>query len=160
MRSVNASAPIVPNTGLGGFELRRNIRDYEGIIGCYFFRDMLRLTLGDPSHASYTFAGSGVGVDVDVRNGKTFRIVAHEGYESALFGKIRVGMNAGDAMRHSPHLCWDEAEGEIHSRTERGVYLDVGGVIFPDEVPKMSIRFIAVYAPETRETLRGASGDW
>jgi hypothetical protein len=146
MEAPDKEAPIVPGVRLGGFELGRNIREYEDTTVPHFIRGKLKLRLPQPFRACYTFGDWGIEIRVDVTDGKIVQIAALKGYRGTLLGEIRVGMPAGDAIRLAPSLYWDGLEARIYSQAERGVFLDIGGSVPESIVSEMTIESIVVFA--------------
>lgn len=158
---VTPDAPIVPGQGLGGLGLRVRVGDLAPLLDRSYLEthgSRHWYELVDRYEARYWFGPIGVGVDV--HNGKVFKLIATEGYDGALLGSIRVGMNAGEAMVAEPRLYHDEAEGLLFVRDHPGVALELAiDDPLADEVAAYPIAAITVFAPEVW-TPRGMRGEW
>jgi hypothetical protein len=152
---IDISLPIVPNHGLGGMELGKNIGEYQLILNgkaVYFFTrchsEDYRL---DGFNAWYTLRGFCMQVGVDVGTGKIFQIRATRGYLGSLFGKIHIGMKAQEAFELVPALYYDEMDEAIYYRSyEEGVALEFAPEETDpllDQVPSLTIEAISVFAP-------------
>ena len=157
---VHLEAPIVPDEGLGGLELRTKITDIQELfMGLGLYQSGI-CELIAPFEARYSLGKGEVQVGVDVRNGKIFKIIAGPGYQGLLFGKISVGMGVGEAMRQEPCLHYDDAEEAVLYRGCPGVMLDVPeSDPFPETVPTLQISAISVYAVEAFSR-DGQKGHW
>jgi hypothetical protein len=154
---VDLKAPIIPDDGLAGLRLRSRIADLQELVD---HSNAESFRLASPFEARYLLAGGRVGVGVDVRNGKVAKLIAHSGYEGALFGSIVVGMPVREALRLDSRLWYSETEEVLLCRGVPGVALDVpAGDFSPDQVLEMSIEAISVYAHEI-ETASGQAGEW
>jgi hypothetical protein len=91
-------------------------------------------------------------VAADIRTGRIFKIIAHDGYTGLLLGKISVGMRIGDVKRLLPDLAYDEGSDLFLINGVDGVSVDVA-VQEPDpgEVDNMLVSAISVYDAELRE---------
>ena len=148
------SLPIVPNHGLGGMELGRNIGEYQLILNgkaVYLFTrchsEDYRL---DGFNAWYTFREFCMQIGVDVRTGKIFQIRATRGYLGSLFGKIQIGMKAQEAFELVPALYYDEMDEAIYCRGQEGVALEFAPEEtdpLVDQVPSLTIEAISVFSP-------------
>jgi hypothetical protein len=142
-------APIVPNVGLGGLELRRPIAEIAPLLnrlpGRYTRKDWVEV---DPPWEIRYLLGA-VMVAADVRTGMIFKLSALEGYTGLLFDEISVGMTVRDAQRLEPQLYYDEGRELLLVRDTPGVSLDVPEIDpDPAEVPAMRISAISVFAAE------------
>jgi len=151
---IDIRLPIVPNHGLGGFEVGKNIGQYDLIwegkevdIFSGFHPEDYRLSNFD---AWYTFRREHVQVGVDVMTGRIFQIRAMKGYLGSLFGKIQIGMKAQEALELVPGLYYDENDEVIYCRGQEGVALEFA----PEEidppvalVPSLTIEAISVFSP-------------
>jgi hypothetical protein len=159
---IDASAPIVPNVGLGGLRLRMNARELQPDLevldsGTW---DPAQYRLARPFEARYRFAEGAVEAAVDVRNGKLFRLRARSGYRGTLRG-VGVPSRARDALSALPGFAYDEAEELILSSGEPGVALELAEIDpDPADVPNLQIVAISVFAPEAFETAAGMDGIW
>ena len=154
---VDIYAPIVADKSLGGLALRVRLYDIQDLVGS-LLADSCQLK--SCFEAEYSLAGGKIGVAVDVRNGKVFRLTAYQGYEGKLFGSIRVGTSVGEAFSLEPKLYYDEAEELILCRGICGVSLEVQGIDpDPEAVPAMTIEAISVFAEEI-DTQQGMRGIW
>jgi hypothetical protein len=152
---IDISLPIVPNHGLGGMELGKNIGEYQLILNgkaAYLFSQFhsedYRL---DGFNAWYTFQEFSMQIGVDVRTGKIFQIRAMKGYLGSLFGKIHIGMKAQEAFELVPALYYDEMDEAIYYRShDEGVALEFAPEETDprlDQVPSLTIEGISVFAP-------------
>ena len=147
---VRTEAPIVPAEGLGGFKLRAHVSELEDILDSIYVKNLRNprwYELVSLYEARYDLGP--VAVAVDVRNGKVFKVIASEGYEGKLFGKIHVGMSVREAMALEPRMYYDEAEEGLYLKGCPGVVLEVPeDDPWPREVRSYPISAISVYAPE------------
>jgi hypothetical protein len=152
---IDISLPIVPNHGLGGMEVRKNIGEYQLIwngkavwLFSFLHREDYRL---DGFNAWYRFPHFSMHVGVDVRTGKIFQIRATRGYLGSLFGKIHIGMKAQEAFELVPALYYDEMDEAIYYRShDEGVALEFAPEETDprlDQVPSLTIEGISVFAP-------------
>ena len=143
---IDTGLPIIPDQGLGGIELRRNIEDYDRVLSEVL--GDLDWGLNFPFHAAYTLRSYSIEISVDIRNGTVSRIAALDGYHGTLFGKIGVGMSVSEALELAPDFYYDEMETIFFSEIHDGVFLDIGADAPLDMVPSLAIEAIWVYAPE------------
>lgn len=157
---VHLEAPIVPDEGLGGLELRTKIGDVQELFMGLGLYQSGSCELVPPFEARYSLGKGEVQVGVDVRNGKIFKIIAGSGYQGSLFGKIFIGMEVGEAMTREPCLHYSESEEAVLYKGCPGVTLDVPEIDpSPETVPAMRISAISVYATEAF-SLDGQRGRW
>jgi hypothetical protein len=157
---VDLGAPIIPGESLAGLRLRTPIGRLERTLQRFQLADDLKLKLQPVFEASYRVAGGAVGIAVDVRNGKIFRITARAGYKGCLFDQIRVRMRVREAFRLEPRLYYSEAEELILCRDVPGLSLDVSAVDpLPAAVPDLTIAAINVLIPEL-DSLQAQNGNW
>jgi hypothetical protein len=163
IHGVHIDAPILPNQALGGIELRTSLLDIQDMLLAQYVRlvSVLDHTWYGMYHlfeARYHIGP--VSIAVDVRNGKIFKLIAHEGYQGKLFGTIAVGMRVQDALDLEPRLYFDEAEGLILCQGVDGVVIDVDeDDPDPAMVPSKFIHAISVEATEVW-TRPGFEGSW
>ncbi|QDV38390.1 hypothetical protein [Tautonia plasticadhaerens] len=157
---IDLDAPIVPDEGLGGVALREELStQLAGLLDASPGGDA-SFELVSPAEARFRPGDGEVEIAVDVRTGRIFKLIARPGYRGTLFGAIRVGMTAQEAMRLEPRLYFDEAEGALYCRGVAGVQLDLDDPDPPSGlVPGLPIVAICVFAKEI-ETLGGQDGDW
>jgi hypothetical protein len=158
--AVDLNAPIVPDRGLGGITLRTPLRAMRSLVEPLLLQAPGRVRMVGLFEVEYTLADGAVGLSVDVRNGKVFRIAARRGYCGSLLDGIVVGMGVRAAMQREPRLYYSEAEGTILLRGVVGVSLDIAD---PDpdlvDVPAGTIEGISVWAKEIL-TRSGQDGHW
>ena len=153
-------APIVPDEGLGGLHLRMEIRAYQDHLVDLGLIHEGSFELASPIEALYRIGRGEVEIAVDVRNGRIFKLIAGSGYRGTLFGRVRVGMTAREAMCREPRLDFDEAEGGLICRDVDGLHIGLGDPDPPAKlVPDLTIETICVFAKEI-VTLQGQEGDW
>lgn len=156
----NLHAPIIPNVGLGGFQLRAPLIDFQDTLMKCLSYEPPSFSLNTPFEACYQFENGSIEVWVDVRNGKVFKITAKNGYQGQLFEGVMVGLNAGEGMKRHPALFYDESEELILCKSVRGVSLDISETDPPpDLVPALSISAISTYIQEI-DTLPALEGKW
>lgn len=159
---LDITANIVPDHSLGGLSLRLRLMDIQELISGRGFTKKGSFDLVSPFTALYRLgpANEEIGISVDVRNGKIFKLTAYQGYQGKLFGLIEVGMRIKDAIKLEPKLFYDEAEEHIRCEGVEGLAIDVPEIDPPPElVNEMIISAISVYAKGIT-TLEGQSGNW
>jgi len=157
---IDLFAPIQPNHGLGGLQLRSHISALSELVAGLGVSRPGSYELTRPFEATYSFGEGGIRCALDVRNGKVFKLIAAEGYKGKFGDRIHVGMNVRDAILVEPRLFYSEAEECILCEGVEGIVFDVP-VQDPDpsEVPSLVISSIAVYAVEAF-TAAGQQGNW
>ncbi len=148
---VDTDEPVTPNVSLGGFRLRTPLLELKELLFAFYVKNLAEkpdwYDLVDLYEARYDLVP--IAVCADVRNGKIFKLIAQRGYEGKPFGKLHVGMNAGEAMALEPRLYYDEAWEGLYVKGCPGVTLDVPEEDpYPHEVPSYPIWAISVYAEE------------
>jgi len=157
---IQLDGEIVPNVGLGGLRLRSKLFDIQDLIYAWASPDKPSYELISPFEARYRLGAGAVGIGVDVRNGKVFKLSAYPRYKGKLFGKIDVGMNIRDAITVEPSLYYDEADGLIRCLGVKGLAIDLSADDPPPElVPTLKIAAISVFAEEVN-TAEGQTGNW
>jgi hypothetical protein len=158
-RQFDRAAPIVPNRGLGGLQLRVSLASLQSFLAGLGVFDRGAYGLVAPFDARYRMDDYCVEIAADPRNGRVFRLSALPGYEGLLLGGIRVGMSVQDAIRIAPFEL-NEMEGVLELTSAPGVVLEVDD---PDPDPRLLARLpvarISVFAVEI-ESLAGQSGEW
>lgn len=155
----NKNDDILPNVALGGCQLRISLKEVQSdLIGLGLYRPG-RYRLRDPFEAIYEVSEYSIGITVDVRNGKIFRICALEGYEGKLFSNIYAGQSVSEAMKMDDRIFYHEPEGVLYFKDCPGVLLDIGDDPPAEIVPQLSIVAICVFAPEVF-TPAGSLGNW
>jgi hypothetical protein len=154
------TAPIVPGESLGGIALRQHITALDEMIMKNYWMHPAEYDWYFMSHIhELTYRIGNISICIDVRNGKVFKLIAHEGYKGKLFGKIAVGMSIEDAMTACPDLHYDEDDWIVRSRQHEGIVIDAEEIDpDPATVGTLPIRGIAVFVPEafSGTGLRGA----
>jgi hypothetical protein len=159
---ISATAPRVPNEGLRGLELRTPLTELQDILRKFDIEN------ADPMGGWYELVTEyearyelgPVEIGVDVRDGKVFKLIAKRSYQGKLFGKISIGMNAGEAMTLEPRLYYDEIEDGLLVRGCEGIMVDVPEIDPPPHmVPSHRISAISVYAEEAVAP-EGQKGRW
>lgn len=153
-------APIIPDHGLGGLELRANIWELNNFLSAFGVWEKRAFDLVSPYVAEYRLADGIIALNVDVRNGRIAKMSAFDGYQGYLFGTVKVGMKVSNACRLDSRLYYDEAEGLILCSGIEGVALALVEVD-PDplHVLESNIHSITVFAHEIL-TISGAEGKW
>ncbi|NJL33330.1 MAG: hypothetical protein HC893_05060 [Chloroflexaceae bacterium] len=158
--AVDIMAPILPNEGLGGFRLRTGIIEIQRFIRYLEMQSALSYKPYNLFVVRYMLENDTVSIDVDVRNGKIFQLMAGRAYQGLLFGTIKVGMPVKEAMAFDPRLYYDEVEEVILCKGCPGVSLNVPEIDPPPElVPEMVIDAISVYIAEI-DTYNAQYGYW
>jgi hypothetical protein len=159
-KAIDLFAPIKPNRGLGGLQLRSHISGLsELLVGLGVSRPGT-YELTRPFEATYSFGDGGVRCAVDVRNGKVFKLIATKDYKGKFGDRVHVGMTVKDAIAVEPRLFYSEAEECIFCKGVEGIVFDLPlEDPDPSEVPSLVITSIAVYAIEAF-TATGQNGNW
>jgi len=152
MELVDISAPIIPNEGLGGIELRKGIGDYPHLVNLdTWLSGEMELDMFGPFRVCYDLPRFGFQIDVDPRNALITYIKAYAGYAGTLFGQIGVGTLVSEALKLAPDLYWDEMDSILYSEIHDGVFLGIGGDAPLEKIPSLPIEAIWVYVPKPNE---------
>lgn len=153
-------APIVPNRGLGGIDLRtpiRHLNDYIPLLGVALDGSFF---LRHPFEAVYSVCENSIQICVDVRNGKIFKLTALAGYGGKLVPGLTVGMTVREAMKVDHFVYYNESLEVLQIRNRIGISMDLPVVDPPvEKVQDLAISAISVYAEECF-TPAGQRGDW
>jgi hypothetical protein len=148
-RRIDIAAPIVPGRSLGGIKLRTRSTTIEDLM----MEEVVagaEYGMAGPFEVRYLLGPNGeVGLSIDVRKGRVFKMIAFAGHQGRLFKNIAVGMPVRDAFSQDPRLYYDEVEGAIRCEGVNGLVIDVPrNLPSPAAVPDQRIEAISVHVPQ------------
>jgi len=158
--SLDLKADILPARSLGGLRVGTPLREMSAWLSDQDLRGKVKYEMVGLYEARYRVAEGIVELAVDIRIGKVARLTAYNGYTGALFGNVRPGMRAREALRADARLYYSEEEELILCRGVPGVALDISERD-PDPARVLDLEIVGVSVfTEALDTAAGQRGDW
>jgi len=126
---VQNSLEIVPGIGLGPYRIGMPVAEVLLQISP---RDSANSALVTSRCISYHDIGRCIHVNVDIRIGLCFQIVARAGFSGKTSQGIQLNMKSSEALRLDDSLYLDEFYGTLESKNFPGYYLELDD---PDPLP-------------------------